>query len=74
MAEPSTKSDDIEQQLQTTFGFDRRSSIQRNMCIPPPIGCGKIAIDFRDDISKREFSISGLCQECQNKLWYDEPA
>ncbi|WXW92665.1 hypothetical protein SEA_ENYGMA_212 [Streptomyces phage Enygma] len=33
-----------------------------------PIGCGKnvSADDFRDDLSRREYKISGLCQSCQD--------
>lgn len=36
--------------------------------------CGQ-AIDpssFRDDLSRREFGISGLCQVCQDKTFGDE--
>ena len=25
--------------------------------------------DFRDDLSRREFRISGLCQGCQNEMF-----
>ena len=25
--------------------------------------------DFRDDLSRKEYSISGLCQECQDKTF-----
>lgn len=25
--------------------------------------------DFRDDLSRREFAISGICQGCQDKLF-----
>ena len=33
--------------------------------------CGKKVIvdEFRDDISKREFKISGMCQSCQDKVF-----
>jgi len=33
--------------------------------------CGKDVDDkeFRDDLSRREFKISGLCQECQDKMF-----
>lgn len=31
------------------------------------VWCRKEAIVFEDEISEREFKISGLCQECQNK-------
>lgn len=25
--------------------------------------------DFRDEISKREYGISGMCQQCQDKIF-----
>jgi hypothetical protein len=25
--------------------------------------------DFKDEISRREFHISGLCQKCQDDIW-----
>jgi len=25
--------------------------------------------DFKDDLSKREFKISGICQKCQDKVF-----
>lgn len=28
--------------------------------------------DFRDDLSRREFEISGLCQECQDDFFGGE--
>lgn len=28
--------------------------------------CGRIPGDFKDALSKREFEISGLCQQCQD--------
>jgi len=33
--------------------------------------CGKpVSIeDFRDDLSRREFKISGLCQKCQDEFF-----
>ena len=34
--------------------------------------CGKEInpeTDFRDDLSRREFKISGLCQECQDEVF-----
>ena len=37
--------------------------------------CGKsidVEKEFRDDISKREFEISGLCQSCQDDV-FKEP-
>jgi vacuolar-type H+-ATPase catalytic subunit A/Vma1 len=45
----------------------------RTTCIPKPFGCGKkITTEFRDKLSETEFSISGLCQECQD-IVFAEP-
>ena len=29
--------------------------------------------DFKDDVSKKEYGISGLCQGCQNEVFGSEP-
>lgn len=29
----------------------------------------RVASPFRDDLSRGEYSISGLCQDCQDKVW-----
>jgi hypothetical protein len=31
--------------------------------------CGKEAKIFRNDLSKREYKISGFCQDCQDKVF-----
>lgn len=38
--------------------------------------CYEIVVhsDFKDEISRREFSISGLCQKCQDKTFYEDMA
>ncbi len=41
-------------------------------CIKPPTGCGGLAVVFRDAESVREYSISGLCQKCQDDLFGDD--
>ena len=68
---PSDKTPEMEDALSELFGIDRRDSIRANRCIPPPIGCGKEVNpdEFRDEISRKEFCISGLCQECQDKVF-----
>jgi len=68
MAIPSEKNADIEQFLQTLSG--RTTAITSNLCINPPFGCGKPATEFRDELSKKEYTISGLCQECQDKVFW----
>jgi hypothetical protein len=67
--EPSQKDPKLEKALRDMFGFDRIKSIKSDVCVPPPIGCGQPVLHFRDAISETEFSISGLCQECQDKIF-----
>lgn len=31
--------------------------------------CGQDAKEFKDDISEKEYHISGLCQECQDDVF-----
>lgn len=31
--------------------------------------CGKQVGEFRDELSRREFKISGMCQECQDEVF-----
>jgi hypothetical protein len=69
MAKPSSKSPEMEESLTNLFGFDRREAINKDKCIPPPYGCGEIAAEFKDEISRKEYSISGLCQKCQDETF-----
>lgn len=59
----------MESALTSMFGYDRRKSIKADRCAPPPIGCGGIANTFRDELSRKEFAISGLCQKCQDSVF-----
>lgn len=69
MAEPTKKNEAIEQTLTSTFGFNRRASIRGDRCVPAPIGCGGPATEFKDEVSRREYRISGLCQKCQDAFF-----
>lgn len=66
---PSSKHPEMEKELTKLFGHDRRESITKDVCLPPPIGCGKPALEFKDDLSRKEFTISGLCQSCQDEIF-----
>ncbi len=66
---PSNKHPAMEAEITRLFGHDRRAAIKQNICVPPPIGCGKLALVFRDELSRREYTISGLCQECQDSVF-----
>lgn len=72
MSTPSNKAPEVEQALTNIFGFDRRATIEANRCCPPPVGCGGPATEFRDDLSRREYAISGLCQKCQDAIFLED--
>lgn len=42
-------------------------------CASPPYGCGKKVTGFRDEVSAREYKITSICQECQDRLYEEEP-
>lgn len=67
MAEPTKKAPIIEKFLDsiTPNPKGRRGSIAANECT----WCKGKAKEFRDDLSRREYKISGLCQECQDKTF-----
>lgn len=66
---PTKKSEGIEEFLTKLTGHDRRAYITQNRCVPAPIGCGGPAVEFRDELSRREYAISGLCQKCQDAFF-----
>lgn len=72
MAEPTQKSKAMEKLLHDLTGQDRRTVIRSDMCMAAPYGCGGPATDFTDDVSAREYRISGLCQSCQDNIFGPE--
>ncbi|MGW8177939.1 MAG: hypothetical protein ACWGQW_03980 [bacterium] len=68
MADPSWKAEKVEEfidhQLEQMGGNPkgRRGSIRADECAL----CCKSAKSFRDDLSAKEYTISGMCQECQD--------
>lgn len=67
--EPSPKSPEmtefLDQLSQARFGRSRTESIRNNICVD----CGKAATEFTNDISRKEYTISGLCQKCQDEIF-----
>lgn len=56
------------------WGTERTRAFDKQQCMPPPIGCGGPATSFKNEISIREYGISALCQNCQDKVFgMDEP-
>ena len=64
------KSREMTDFLENMFG--RSTALVNNTCLNPPIGCGKEIKGFRDTLSSKEYSISGLCQDCQDKVFGKE--
>lgn len=67
MAEPSSKSPGMERLLENLFG--RTTAIENDKCA----SCGEAADEFTDDLSRKEYKISGLCQKCQDAVFSAEP-
>ena len=57
--------DHLENVTMELFGRSRVLSIAGNSCMV----CGKPATDFKDEISRKEFSITGMCQLCQDDFF-----
>jgi hypothetical protein len=69
---PTPKAKEINDFLNSLSGANREETISSNKCIPPPIGCGRIITpdtEFRNETSRKEYQISGLCQQCQDKVF-----
>lgn len=59
----------IQEFIETLFP-DETQNIKEGKC---PF-CGKIIDvdnEFKDDLSRREFEISGMCQKCQDDFFTD---
>ena len=51
--------------LAAMSGRDRVKSIETNTCS----WCGQPANEFFDELSKKEYRISGMCQKCQDNIF-----
>jgi hypothetical protein len=67
MADPSDKAPELTNFLESVAG--RTSAIKGDVCVPAPFGCGGPATEFRNELSRREYRISGLCQKCQDSVF-----
>ena len=55
----------IESLLTSITGRDRVATVASNTCVT----CGSAADTFNDEVSKREYAISGMCQSCQDSVF-----
>jgi len=61
----SKKDQSIDALLTSLTGRDRTQSVSQNICN----WCGEDASTFTDALSEKEYTISGLCQTCQDKTF-----
>ena len=65
MPRPTPKSPAINKLLSAIAGKDREYTIRASKCMT----CNNPDMDFRDSLSVREYTISGLCQRCQDGVF-----
>ena len=47
------------------FGRSRAECFEKNICVK----CGIEVTEFKDELSKKEYSLSGFCQKCQDDFF-----
>jgi hypothetical protein len=57
-----------EKAAQLLFGRSHDAQQSANLCTT----CGGDADKFTDDLSEKEYSLSGMCQACQDGFFEDE--
>lgn len=65
---PTEKSKPIEDLLTSVTGVSRQDAASQQICT----FCKKDANSFRDELSRKEYTISGLCQTCQDSVFGGE--
>jgi hypothetical protein len=55
----------LEDMGQELFGRSRKFTGENQLCI----ACGNDANHFRDELSQKEYSISRMCQGCQDQVF-----
>lgn len=64
---PTVKSVNINKFIREGLGIDREGNIRDNTCV----FCGEKVTEesFRDELSLKEYRISGICQTCQDDVF-----
>ena len=65
MVEPSRKAPAIDLFISQVTGKSREIQLASALCMT----CAGDATDFKDDLSRKEYSISGMCQTCQDNIF-----
>ncbi len=68
VVEPVERPPELECFLEALNGISPKQAIQAGICAV----CKEEANKFTDELSVREYAISGLCQKCQDEV-FNEP-
>ena len=63
--EATLKHPEIEAMLSKLTGVSRVGAVAEASCVT----CKGEASSFRDSLSKKEYTISGMCQSCQDSIF-----
>lgn len=66
--EPTQKSGGVNQLLSALMGKDREQTIRGGECMTCP-ETGITSESFRTQLSIKEYTISGMCQRCQDEVF-----
>ena len=71
MSTPTDKSKIIDDMIDRVLAEYREKCMNRNRDIMENkcVGCDGNAVEFFDEQSRNEYSISGLCQRCQDDIF-----
>ena len=64
----TNKAPQIDALLSGIFGKDRTSVIAAGECVSCD-STGNNSKSFTDDLTRKEYQISGMCQKCQNDIF-----
>ena len=62
---PSFKSSEVEAVINKIFGRSRIETIENKSCV----SCDATNVSLADEESAKEYSISGMCQTCQDSTF-----
>lgn len=67
MSRPTPKSPVIEALLTAMCGISRQEASEKHICTV----CRGDVSEFHDELSLKEYEISGMCQKCQDAIFHE---
>lgn len=62
---PTEKAPQMDSFIEAVAGKNRRTTIESQKCMT----CDSPNMQFRDALSRQEYAISGMCQNCQDSVF-----